>query len=211
MVNNQQVNRSSPASNGVLVGALVVAAYLAGAVDPRGRPSAPGARRAWWPAAGIGVVAVLRTPRRHWPTVFGLLLLAFALANLTAGRSVLVSSLLGLADVAETIIVATLIRRYVGRHIEDVADVWRLFAIATAGALVAATGIALVYEQLLGSAFWPVLGLDHGRARRFGDAAGSGCPAQARDSWVVHPATPSSRRRCACSWPRRWSPSARHR
>ncbi len=105
------------------------------------------------------MVAVLLTPRRHWPKVFGLLLLAFALANLSAGRSVLVSSLLGLADVAETIIVATLIRKYVGRRIEDIADVWRLFAIAMSGAMVAATGISLVFDRLLDVPFWPMLGL----------------------------------------------------
>ena len=158
MVNNQQVNRSSLASNRVLVGALVVAAYLAGAVALEvGQRT--GSTAAWWPAAGIGVVAVLLAPRRHWPKVFGLLLLAFALANLTAGRSVLVSSLLGLADLAETIIVATLVTKYVGRRIVDVADVWRLFGIATVGALAAATGIALVYDWLLDIPFWPTLGL----------------------------------------------------
>ena len=157
MVNNQQVKRPFLHANRVIVGALVVAAYLAGAWTLE-VGQVTGTAAPWWPAAGIGVVAVLRTPRRHWPTVLGLLLFAFALANLTAGRSVLVSSLLGVADVTETIIVATLIRKYVGRYIEDIADVWRLFAIATAGALVAATGIALVFEQLLSSPLWPTLG-----------------------------------------------------
>ncbi len=158
MVNNQQVDRPLLHSRRIVVGGLVAAAYVAGA-GALAVGQHTGSTAAWWPAAGIGVVAVLLTPRRHWRMVLGALFLAFALANLTAGRSVLVSSLLGLADVAETIIVATLISKYVGRRMVDVADVWRLFAIATVGALVAATGISLVYDGLLDAEFWPTLGL----------------------------------------------------
>ena len=158
MVNNQQVNRPSLQLDRVLVGALVVAAFLAGA-GALAVGQATGSTAAWWPAAGIGVVAVLLSPRRHWPVVLGFLVLAYALANFTADRSILVSSLLGLADGAETIVVAILVRRYVGRRIVDVADVWRLFGIATVGALVAATGISLVYDRFLDTSFWSTLGL----------------------------------------------------
>jgi PAS domain S-box-containing protein len=158
MVNNQQVNRLSLPLDRVVVGALVVAAFLAGA-GALAVGQATGSTAAWWPAAGIGVVAVLLTPRRHWPMVLGLLFLAFTLANTTADRSILVSSLLGLADLSETFIVATLITRYVGRRMSDVVDVWRLFGIATVGALVAATGISLVYDLFLDIPFWPTLGL----------------------------------------------------
>src|SRR3954453_14700316 len=103
MVNNQQVNRPLLQLDRVLVGTLVVAAFLAGA-GALAVGQATGSTAAWWPTAGIGVVAVLLPPRRHWPVVLGLLVLAFALPNITAGRSILVSSLLGLADVAETIV-----------------------------------------------------------------------------------------------------------
>ncbi|MCW2760251.1 MAG: sensor signal transduction histidine kinase [Marmoricola sp.] len=142
----------------LLVGALVVAAYLSG-VGALAVGRATGSTAAWWPAAGIGVVAVLLAPRRQWPIVLGALALAFTLANLTLGRSVLVSVLLGLSDVAETTVVALLVVRYIGRRLDDVMDVWKLFAIATAGALVAATGVSLVYHALLGTAFWSTLGL----------------------------------------------------
>ena len=158
MVNNQQVNRPLLQLDRVLVGTLVVAAFLAGA-GALAVGQATGSTAAWWPAAGIGVVAVLLTPRRHWPVVLGLLVLAYALANFTADRSVLVSSLLGLADLSETIIVAVLITRYVGPRMSDVVDVWRLFGIATIGALVAAIGISLVYDRLMGIPFWPTLAL----------------------------------------------------
>jgi PAS domain S-box-containing protein len=158
MVNNQQVNRPLLRLDRVLVGTLVVAAFLAGA-GALAVGQVTGSTAAWWPAAGIGVVAVLLTPRRHWPVVLGLLFLAYALANFTADRSVLVSSLLGLADLSETIIVAVLITRYIGHRMSDVVDVWRLFGIAAIGALVAAIGISLVYDRLMGIPFWPTLGL----------------------------------------------------
>ena len=64
MVNNQQVNRPLLRLDRVLVGTLVVGAFLAGA-GALAVGQATGSTAAWWPAAGIGVVAVLLTPRRH--------------------------------------------------------------------------------------------------------------------------------------------------
>ncbi len=142
----------------MLVSALVVAAYLAG-VGALEIGRVTGSTSAWWPAAGIGVVAVLLSPRRHWPVVFAALTLAFTLANYSMGRSVIASSLLGVSDIAETAVVAFLVSKYIGRRMVDVQAAWRLFAIAAAGAVVAAVGIALVYEHFLGGAFWPSLGL----------------------------------------------------
>jgi len=135
------------------VAALVVVAYLA-AVGALSISRDSGSSAAWWPAAGFGVVAVLFAPRRQWPAVFVGLALAFALANLTMGRSVLVSVLLGAADVAETIVVAALVVRYIGSRLVDVHDVWKLFGIATTGAAVASISVASVYHVLLGTSFW---------------------------------------------------------
>ncbi len=156
--NNQGVSRGRLDSATLLLCGLVVAAYLAG-VGALEVGRATGSTAAWWPAAGIGVVAVLLAPRRQWPIVFAALFLAFTLANVTLGRSVLVSSLLGVSDIAETAVVAYLVVTYIGRRLVDVQDVWQLFAIATAGAAVAALGIALTYAQFLGGGFWPTLGL----------------------------------------------------
>lgn len=159
MGNNQLVDRRWLHSGRLLVGALVVGAYLAG-VGALAVGRATGSTAAWWPAAGIGLLAVLFAPRRHWPVVCGALGLAFTLANLTAGRSVPVSILLGLCDLAEIVVVAVLLAKYVGRRIDDVADVWKLCVSAGAGALVAATGISLVYSSMLGESFWGTLGLN---------------------------------------------------
>jgi PAS domain S-box-containing protein len=141
-----------------MVAGMVVAAYLAG-VGALSVGEATGSTAAWWPAAGIGVVAVLLAHRRHRPAVLAALFLAFSLANVSGGRTPLQSGLLGLADLAETVVVAALVVRYIGRRLTDVYDVWRLFAIATAGALVAAVGVSLVYATLLDRPFWPTVGL----------------------------------------------------
>ena len=159
MVNNQQVNRSSPASNGLLVGALVVAAYLAGA---------------WTLEVGqvTGSAAPLvarRRDRRGGGAAHAAAALADGLrapaARLRARQldrgpfGPRVSSLLGLADVAETIIVATLIRKYVGRYgSRDIADVWRLFAIATAGRTGRRHRHRAGLRPASRHALWPVLG-----------------------------------------------------
>jgi PAS domain S-box-containing protein len=145
-------------SRSLLVAALVVVAYVAG-VGALSISRDSGSSAAWWPAAGVGVVAVLFAPRRQWPGVFAGLALAFALANLTMGRTLLVSALLGTADVAETIVVAALVVRYIGPRLVDVHDVWKLFGIATAGAAVAATTVALVYHFLLDTSFWATVWL----------------------------------------------------
>ena len=158
MRNNQVVTRGRLGSGSLLVGALVLAAYLAG-VGALEVGRSTGSTAAWWPAAGIGVVAVLLAPRRQWPIIFASLFLAFSLANFSMGRSVLVSSLLGLSDLAETALVCFLVVTYIGRRLEDVMDVWQLFAIATTGAAVAALGISATYAQFLDAEFWPTLGL----------------------------------------------------
>ena len=113
-------------------------------------------------------MAAMWLPRRWWPLLFVGLFLAYTLANLTGGRPWLAASLLGLADIAETILVSVLVTRFVGRRMKDVIDVWTLFAIAAGGSLVAATGIAATSATLLGGSFWSTLLVtapSHARAR----------------------------------------------
>ena len=140
----------------LLAGALTVAAYVAGvwAIDIASNDEVTAA---WWPAAGLGVMAAMWLPRRRWPLLFVGLFLAYTLANVTGGRPWLAASLLGLADIAETILVAVLVSRFIGRRMKDVVDVWKLFGIAAIGSLVAATGIAATSVTLLGGSFWPTL------------------------------------------------------
>ena len=73
------------------------------------------------------------------------LTVAFALANVTVGRSLGVAALLGLADSVEVALVATLVIRFIGPRMRDVQDAWRLFAIAALGATTAGLLISLVY------------------------------------------------------------------
>ncbi len=118
-----------------------------------------GATAAWFPAAGIGVLALLAARRPNWPATLAALTVAFTLANLTIDRPLGVSSLLGLADSVEVALVGWLIIRFIGRRLRDVNDVWRLFAIAAAGAITAGVLIASTYAVLLDLSFRTTFGL----------------------------------------------------
>ena len=146
MGKNRGVERDTASSRGSCSSAcLVLAVYLTGAlalgVRPRHRGDGrlvPGgrSRRAspcWW------------RPGADWPLVLAAVTVAFALANVTVGRSLGVATLLGVADSVEVALVATLVVRFIGRRMRDVQDAWRLFAIAAAGAITAGVLISLVY------------------------------------------------------------------
>jgi len=153
------VERDTTASGRlVLVACLVFVVYVSGAAALIvGRET--GAAAAWFPAAGVGVVALLVAPRRWWPHTLAALTVAFVLANVTAGRSLGVSSLLGLADSVEVALVGWLAVRFLQGRLRDVNDVWRLFAIAGVGAITAGVLIAATYAALLDASFGPTLGL----------------------------------------------------
>ncbi len=142
----------------LLVCGLVLAAYVSGAAA-LGIGQATGAVAAWFPAAGVGVLALLATPNQRRRATLGALTIAFSLANFTVGRSVGVSVLLGLADTIEVALVGWLVLRFIGRRMRDVNDVWRLFAIATTGATTAGLLISLIYTAFLDRSFWTTLGL----------------------------------------------------
>ena len=167
MGKNRGVERDTVSSARLLLtGCLVLAVYLTGALA-LGFGRATGATAAWFPAAGVGVLAVLVAPRRRRPLVLVAVTVAFALANVTVGRSLGVSTLLGVADSVEVALVATLVVRFIGRRMRDVQDAWRLFAIAAAGAITAGVLISLVYWLMLDSSFWSTFGLvvpSHGAA-----------------------------------------------
>jgi PAS domain S-box-containing protein len=156
---NRHVERDTASSARLLlVGVLVLAAYASGAAA-LGVGRTTGATAAWFPAAGVGVLALLLAPRPRWPATLVALTIAFALANFTVGRSVGVSALLGLTDTVEVAMVGWLVARFLGRRMRDVQDVWRLFAIAAAGALVAGVLISLTYVRFLEMPFWHTLSL----------------------------------------------------
>ena len=102
-----------------------------------------GATAAWFPAAGVGVLALLVAPR----------VAAGRFARRPDGRVRPGQlhrrpvggglALLGVADTVEVVLVGWLVLRLIGRRMRDVKDVWRLFAIAAVGALVAGLLVAL--------------------------------------------------------------------
>ena len=130
-----------------------------------GGAEAPMAAWSWWPSRSPS-----RSPTSRWAVRLG------------------VAALLGLADSAEVVLVATLVMRFIGRRMRDVQDAWRLFAIAAAGAITAGLLISLVYWRMLDSS---VLG--HARAGRA--LARRGGP----------PADTTGAARPSGPWPHRWA------
>jgi PAS domain S-box-containing protein len=156
---NQIVERDTTDSGRLLlVACLVLAAYASGAAA-LGIGRATGATAAWFPAGGVGLIALLLAPRPRWPVTLGGLTLAFVLANVTVGRSAGVSVLLGVSDSVEVALVAWLVMRFLRGRLRDVNDVWRLFAIATVGALTVGVLVSLVYLVLLDAPFVDTFGL----------------------------------------------------
>ena len=54
-------------------------------------PGAPKVVAAIWPAGGIGLAALLLSPRRRWPVILPILFLTGILADLLSGRSLFAS------------------------------------------------------------------------------------------------------------------------
>ena len=65
----------------------------------------------WWPAAGVAVVLIVLSPRSWWPALAVGIAVSSGLANLTAGRTLELSVLFGLANAAEALVTAAFLRR----------------------------------------------------------------------------------------------------
>ena len=119
-----------------------------------------GITAAWWPAAGVGLIALLVTPRRLWPALTAALFVAYTLANASAGRDLGASSLLGAFDALETIVVAVLVDRVLPRHrLDGIQDAWKLLGVAAVGGLLAALGIAATLDTLIGAPYWTTVAI----------------------------------------------------
>jgi hypothetical protein len=119
-----------------------------------------GITAAWWPAAGVGLVAALVTPRRLWPALMTGLFAAYTMANVSAGRDLRAASLLGAFDVLETVVVAVLVDRVLPRHrLDSIQDAWKLLGVATVGGLLAALGIAATLDALIGAPYWSTVAI----------------------------------------------------
>ncbi len=111
----------------------------------------------WWPAGGVALLTLLLLPRRWWPALIAALTAAYVLANVLCGRPFDAAVLLGLSDIAETVLVATAIDRGIGRQMRTVADLGRLLIISLGGAFIAALGVAATSDALLGGDFGSTL------------------------------------------------------
>lgn len=137
---------------GVLVVGLLLCTLAAGLVGIE-ISQADATTASWWPAAGVGAVTLFVSPRSWWPRLVVALYAANTLANVLGGHGWDASALLGLADVAEVVVVGWGTRWLVGRHLESVVDLGWLVVVSLAGAGVAALGIAATAQTLLDGEF----------------------------------------------------------
>ncbi|MCX6922079.1 MAG: PAS domain-containing protein, partial [Verrucomicrobia bacterium] len=119
-------------------------------------PDANQVLMAVWPASGIGLAALLLSPRQQWGVLLGVFFVAGNLANLSAGRPMLTSAGSMTANVLESLACAWLISRWCGGQVRlgHVLEVVALIVAATlvnaGSAFLGATTAAI----LSGGRFW---------------------------------------------------------
>ncbi|MBW0115913.1 diguanylate cyclase domain-containing protein [Pseudonocardia abyssalis] len=149
----------SPPVAGAVVFVLAVAAALL-------RPEGSGVA-AWWPAAGVGVAAVVCTTGRRRGAVLLAVTVATLAGNLAAGRSLLLSLCFTAGNVAEAALAARILARDGRPELGTLPQLGRLFCAAAAGAVLAATGAALAVAGLTVAdpwASWSAVATAHGAA-----------------------------------------------
>ena len=101
---------------------------------------------AWWPAAGLSLAVLARSPRRWWPHLLAGMVFGGALSRLLIGTSVWATACYTAANVLECVIAARLVTggaAYRSRPLSSVADGIRLIIGAVLGVSVAASVVAL--------------------------------------------------------------------
>ncbi|HEX5860250.1 MAG TPA: PAS domain S-box protein, partial [Nocardioides sp.] len=133
--------------------AALVAIYVAGTQAVHLAPY-QGAVASWWPSAGIAVSLFALAPRRWWPALIAGVVVASGAANLTGGRTFEVSLVFGLANTAEAVVAAHILRRAGTPRFASLDDFLRLVRAAAVGALVFATAGALNIALLADGSFF---------------------------------------------------------
>lgn len=87
---------------------LLVLVYAAGVAAVAFKPE-HSTVATWWPAAGLSAILLVRSDRRAWPPYAVGIVLFSGLANVTAGRDLLPSTLLGVANASEAVVIAALL------------------------------------------------------------------------------------------------------
>ncbi|HEY0165553.1 MAG TPA: EAL domain-containing protein [Jatrophihabitans sp.] len=106
------------------------------------------ASSAWWPAAGLSLAVLARSPRRWWPHLLVGVALSSALGRLLVGTSMLASAWYAVASVLECAVAARFLASGVAhrsRPLSSVADGIRLIVGAVLGVSAAALAVALRY------------------------------------------------------------------
>ena len=109
----------------------------------------------WWPAAGFAVVLVVLSPRSWWPALAVGIALSSGLANLSAGRTLELSVLFGLANAAEALVTGAFLRgrRDERPRMDSPDDFFRLVAACVLGAATVGLGIGLSVALTGGEAY----------------------------------------------------------
>jgi diguanylate cyclase (GGDEF)-like protein/PAS domain S-box-containing protein len=103
---------------------------------------------AWWPAAGLSLAVLARSPRRWWPHLLAGVAFSSGLGRLLVGNSVWASACYAAASVLECAIAARFLAGGVAhraRPLSSVADGIRLITGAALGVSAAASVVALRY------------------------------------------------------------------
>ncbi|WP_193609051.1 ATP-binding protein [Nocardioides lijunqiniae] len=126
----------------------------------------------WWPAAGVGSAMVVLSPPRHWPALLAGILVVTAVANAFEGRSPGIAALFGLANAAESLVLALVLGA--GRSprsplvpMRGPEDLPRVLVAIVAGAMTAGTLVACTVTVALEGSFavtWTNVTAAHGAA-----------------------------------------------
>jgi len=130
-----------------LLGGVFVAGVASVALAPDGSPAA-----SWWPAAGLAVILLGLTPRSWWWSLVPGIVVASVAANVVGGRPFGLSCCYAVANAAEAVVVAALLRRGGRRTLPELSSVdefVRLLAAAVVGGITIAS-IAAAAADLLG-------------------------------------------------------------
>jgi diguanylate cyclase (GGDEF)-like protein/PAS domain S-box-containing protein len=125
---------------------MAVAVLAAGQFGSRLLRDPSLASAAWWPAAGLSLAALARSPRRWWPQLVVGIALSSALSRLWIGGSVWNSGCYATANVLESVIAARFLAGGLARRsrpLASVADGIRLIIGALLGVSAAASVVAV--------------------------------------------------------------------
>ena len=111
-----------------------------------------------WPPSGLALAAVLLTQRRYWPAIFAVLFASITFANLLASNSLLVSLAFAFANCAESLLIASMLARWLGSPLrfDTIREVLIFFMVVTLGNALTAVLGASVAVFAVGVGFWKV-------------------------------------------------------